>query len=77
MWPVSSITLHVYPGGWYPTGLFTGELLSLLLSGKMEGSFGGYRWMSSVFLFVSSLGFWTNICYSLEQETVLLAGKVR
>lgn len=64
MWPVGSITLLVYPGGWYPTGLFTGELLSLLPPGKMEGSF----WMKCPnlgmgiggclqFFCVSSLGF--------------------
>ena len=65
MWPVGSVTLLVYTGGWCPTGLFTGEQLSLPPPGKMECNFwmecpnlrAGYRWMSSVFLFVSRLGF--------------------
>lgn len=59
MWPMGSVTLLVYTEGWCPTGLFTSEQLSLPPPGKMEcpNLRAGYRWMSSVFLFVSRLGF--------------------
>lgn len=52
MWPVGSISLLVYAGGWYPTDLYTGELLSLLPPGKMEGSF----WMKNPNLRVGIVG---------------------
>ena len=52
MWPVGSISLLVYAGGWYFTDLYTGELLSLLPPGKMEGSF----WMKNPNLRVGIVG---------------------